>query len=92
MSVSSQLRAATWGAIGGGVTAAIVVFALGGWTTGNAVDEVMVPSVDAAAFGKFGPTHDTLFAPPDFPTLLAPNPAATQPPSAQSSLLAVIPA
>ncbi len=90
MSVPSQLKAAMLGAIGGGVSAAIVVFALGSWITGNAADTVAAPSIDAAALGEFGPTYDTLFAPPDYPTLLSPNPAPTGPPSAQSSSLAVI--
>ena len=80
MSVPSQLKAATWGAIGGAVSAAIVVFALGGWVTGNAADEIVAPSIDAATFDKFGPTHDTLFAPPDYPTALsAPAIPAVQP-------------
>ena len=87
MSVPSQLKAAMWGAIGGGVSATIVALALGGWVTGNSADEVMTPSIDAAALGQFGPTNDTLFSPPDYPTLLFPSPAPTEPPSAQSSPL-----
>ena len=71
MSVPSQLKAATWGAIGGAVGAAIAVFALGGWVTGNAADEVAAPSPDAVALGQFGPTYDTLFALPDYPTALS---------------------
>ena len=90
MSVPSQLKAAVWGAIGGGVSAAIVALALGGWVTGNAADEVMTPSTDAVALGQFGPTYDTLFSPPDYPTLLSPSPAPTGPPSAQSSPLPAI--
>jgi hypothetical protein len=90
MSVPSQLKAATWGAIGGGVSAAIMAVALGGGIVGIAADEVAVPSIDAAALGQFGPTHDTLFSPPDYPTLLSPNSAPTWPPSARSSPLATI--
>jgi hypothetical protein len=90
MSVPSQLKAAVWGAIGGGVSAAIVVFALGGWVMGNAADKVVAPSIAAAALDQFGPTYDTLFALPDYPTLLSPNPASTAPLPAQSSLLEVI--
>ena len=71
MSGPSQLKAATWGAIGGGVGAAIVAFALGGWVTGNAADDLVTPSIDAAALGQFGPTYDTLFSPPDYPTQLS---------------------
>lgn len=90
MSVPSQLKAAAWGAIGGGVSAAIVVFALGGWVIGNTADKAVAPSIDAAAFDQFGPTYDTLFALPDYPTLLSPNPVPRGPPSAESSPLAVI--
>ena len=68
----------------------MVAFALGGWVTDNAADEVATPSIDAAAFGQFGPTYDTLFSPPDYPTLLSPNPAPTGPTPAQSSPLAAI--
>ena len=60
-----------WGAIGGGVSSAIVALAVGGWVTGNAADEVMTPSADAVALGQFGPTYDTLFALPDYPTALS---------------------
>ncbi len=80
MSGPSQLKSATWGAIGGVVGAAIVVFVLGGWVTGYAADEVVTPSADAAAIGQFGPTYDTLFALPDYPTALsAPAIPAAQP-------------
>ena len=71
MSFPSQLKAAMWGAIGGGVSSAIVAFAVGGWVTGNAADEVVTPSADAVALGQFGPTYDTLFALPDYPTALS---------------------
>ena len=90
MSVPSQLKAAAWGAIGGGVSAAIVALALGGWVTGNAADEVMTPAIGAATLGQFGPTNDTLFSPPDYPTPLSPNPASTEPPSAQSTPLPAV--
>ena len=89
MSFPSQLKAAMWGAIGGGVSTAIVALALGGWVTGKA-NEVMTPSIHAAALHQFGPTNDTLFSPPDNPTLLSPNPAPPEPPSAQSSPLPTI--
>ena len=85
MSGPSQLKAATWGAIGGGVGAAIVAFALGGWVTGNAADDVVTPSIDAAALGQFGPTYDTLFSPPDYPTQLSPRPAPLEPSSVESA-------
>jgi hypothetical protein len=90
MSALSQLKAAAWGTIGGVIGAAIVVFALDGWVTGKAADEVVRPSADAVALGQFGPTTDTLFSPPDYPTLLSPNPALADPPSAQSSPLATV--
>jgi len=87
MSVPSQLKAATWGAIGGGVSATIVVFALGGWVMGNAADVVVAPSIDAAAFDTFGPTYDTLFALPDYPTALsAPAIPAVQPQTPSSHI------
>ena len=87
MSFPSQLKAATWGALGGGVSASVVVFALGGWVMGNAADEVVAPSIDAAAFGKFGPTYDTLFALPDYPTALsAPAIPAVQPQTPSSHI------
>ena len=80
MSVPSQLKSATWGALGGVVGAAIAVFVLGGWVTGHAADEVVTPSADAAVPGRFGPTYDTLFAQPDYPTALsAPAIPAVQP-------------
>ena len=71
MWVPSQLKSATWGALGGVIGAAIVVLALDGWVTGNAANEVVAPSAGAAALGQFGPTIDTLFAPPDYPTALS---------------------
>ena len=53
---------------------------------GNAADEVVAPAIDAAS-DQFGPTYDTFFSPPDNPTLLTPNPAPAEPPSAQSRVL-----
>ena len=38
---------------------------------GNAADEIVAPSTDAAALVQFGPTYDTLFALPDYPTALS---------------------
>ena len=87
MSVPSQVKAATWGAISGEVSAAIMAFAIGGWIIGNAADVVVAPSNDAAASIQFGPTYDTLFALPDYPTALsAPAIPAVQPQTPSSHI------
>ena len=90
MSVPSQLKSATLGAIGGVAGAAIVAIALGDWATMSAVDRVATPTVDTMALGQFGPTYDTLFAPPVYPIQLAPPAAPMQPPSEQSGPQAVV--
>ena len=91
MRVPSNLKPVAWGAAGGVIGLAIVGFTLAGWVTGNDTHTMVPPSAGASVVRQFGPTHDTLFAPPDYPSRLSPRTApigSTVTPDAPQSAVA----
>ena len=75
MPVPSNAKTVAWAAAGGLLGVAIVGFTLGGWVAGKGTHRIVTLPAGTSVVRQFGPTHDTLFAPPDNPTQLLPRTA-----------------
>ena len=75
MPVPSNVKTVAWAAAGGLLGVAVVGFTLGGWVAGKDAHRIVTLPAGNSVVRQFGRTHDTLFAPPDYPTRLLPRTA-----------------